>query len=136
MINMSESFKTIVSYTQGKIELIGLELNKTDNLQAYRSPFHIQVMLVDLITLVECCKSLPIFNHLEYVSKDEVLSTLCFIHDKFHRLADIYYEHIGEIVYKGESVCVIYELMSDISFETLLYLQTNHEEYVKEWNKL
>ena len=133
---MSESFKTIVSYTQGKIELIGLELNKTDNLQAYRSPFHIQVMLVDLITLVECCKSLPIFNHLEYVSKDEVLSTLCFIHDKFHRLADIYYEHIGEIVYKGESVCVIYELMSDISFETLLYLQTNHEEYVKEWNKL
>lgn len=133
---MSESFKTIVSYTQGKIELIGLELNKTDNLQAYRSPFHVQVMLVDLITLVECCKSLPIFNHLEYVSKDEVLSTLCFIHDKFHRLADIYYEHIGEIVYKGESVCVIYELMSDISFETLLYLQTNHEEYVKEWNKL
>ena len=136
MINMSESFETIVNYTQGKIELIGLELNKTDNLQAYRSPFHIQVMLVDLITLVECCKSLPIFNHLEYVSKDEVLSTLCFIHDKFHRLADIYYEHIGEIVYKGESVCVIYELMSDISFETLLYLQTNHEEYVKEWNKL
>ena len=133
---MSESFETIVNYTQGKIELIGLELNKTDNLQAYRSPFHIQVMLVDLITLVECCKSLPIFNHLEYVSKDEVLSTLCFIHDKFHRLADIYYEHIGEIVYKGESVCVIYELMSDISFETLLYLQTNHEEYVKEWNKL
>lgn len=136
MINMSESFETIVNYTQGKIELIGLELNTTDNLQAYRSPFHIQVMLVDLITLVECCKSLPIFNHLEYVSKDEVLSTLCFIHDKFHRLADIYYEHIGEIVYKGESVCVIYELMSDISFETLLYLQTNHEEYVKEWNKL
>lgn len=133
---MSESFETIVNYTQGKIELIGLELNKTDNLHAYRSPFHIQVMLVDLITLVECCKSLPIFNHLEYVSKDEVLSTLCFIHDKFHRLADIYYEHIGEIVYKGESVCVIYELMSDISFETLLYLQTNHEEYVKEWNKL
>ena len=133
---MSESFETIVNYTQGKIELIGLELNTTDNLQAYRSPFHIQVMLVDLITLVECCKSLPIFNHLEYVSKDEVLSTLCFIHDKFHRLADIYYEHIGEIVYKGESVCVIYELMSDISFETLLYLQTNHEEYVKEWNKL
>ena len=133
---MSESFKTIVNYTQGKIELIGLELNKTDNLQAYRSPFHVQVMLVDLIALVECCKSLPIFNHLEYVSKDEVLSTLCFIHDSFQRLADIYYEHIGEIVYKGESVCVIYELMSDISFETLLYLQTNHEEYVKEWNKL
>ena len=133
---MSESFETIVSDTYGKIELIERELKRSNNLQIHRSPFHIKVILVDLFTLVECCKSLPIFNHLEYVSKDEVLSTLCFIHDKFHRLADIYYEHIGEIVYKGESVCVIYELMSDISFETLLYLQTNHEEYVKEWNKL
>lgn len=133
---MSESFETIVNYTQGKIELIELELNKTDNLRAYRLPFHIQVMLVDLITLVECCKSLPIFNHLEYVSKDEVLSTLCFIYDSFHRLEDVYYTHIGQIACEGESAVIIYELMSDITFEVLLYLQTEHEEYVKEWNKL
>lgn len=133
---MSESFETILSDTYGKLELIDRELKRSNNLQIYRSPFHIKVLLIDLITTVECCKSLPVFNHLKYVSKDEVLSSLCFIHDKFHRLADIYYEHIGEIFCEGESVCAIYELISDIAFETLLYLQTNHEECVKEWNKL
>ena len=133
---MSESFKTIVNYTQGKIELIGLELNKTDNLQIHRSPFHIMVLITNLIMTVECCKSLPIFNHLDYVSKDEVLSSLCFVHDSFSRLADIYYMHIGQIACEGESACTIYESMSDITFEILLHLQTNHEEYVKEWNKL
>lgn len=86
--------------------------------------------------MVECCKSLPIFNHLDCISEDEVLSTLCFIHDNFYRIADIYYMHIGQIVGEGESAPIIYELMSDIAFEILFYLQTEHEEYVKEWNKL
>lgn len=133
---MSESFETIVSYTEGKLELIERELKRSNNLQIQRSPFHIKVLIIDLITTVECCKSLPIFNHLDCISKDEVLSTLCFIHDKFYRVADIYYMHIGQIAGEGESALIIYELMSDIAFEILLYLQTRHEEYVKEWNKL
>lgn len=133
---MNESFKTVLSDTYGKLELIERELKRSNNLQIHRSPFHIMVLITNLIMTVECCKSLPIFNHLDYVSKDEVLSSLCFVHDSFSRLADIYYMHIGQIACEGESACTIYESMSDITFEILLYLQTNHEEYVKEWNKL
>lgn len=136
MINMSESFETIVNYTQGKLELIEQELKRSNNLQIQRSPFHIKVLITDLISTVECCKSLPIFNHLEYVSKDEVLSSLCFVHGSFERLLHSYFRNIWQIVCEGESAGTIDGLMSDITFEILLYLQTNHEEYVKEWNKL
>lgn len=133
---MNESFEAVLSDTYGKLELIERELKRSNNLQIHRSPFHIKVLLINLITMVECCKSLPIFNHLDYISKDEVLSTLCFIHDNFYRIADFYYMHIGQILGDGVSAGTIYELISDIAFETLSYLSTEHEEYVKEWNKL
>lgn len=133
---MNESFKAVLSDTYGKLELIEREFKKSNHLQIHRSPFHIKVILVDLFTTVECCKSLPIFTNINNIGKDEVLSDLCFIHDRFYRLADIYFIHIEQILCKYTSIRTIYELMSDISFETLLYLQTNHEEYVKEWNKL
>ena len=133
---MNESFETVLSDTYGKLELIERELKESNNLQIHRSPFHIKVMLIDLITAVECCKSLPIFSHLNHVSKDEVLSSLCFIYDKFYRLADIYYMHIEQILCKSTSSRTIYELMNDIAFEILYYLSTEHEEYVKEWNKI
>ena len=136
MINMSESFETIVNYTQGKLELIEQELKRSKNLQIQRSPFHIKVILIDLITTVECCKSLPIFTNINNIGKDEVLSDLCFIHDGFYRLADIYFIHIEQILCKYTSIRTIYELMNDIAFDILYYLQTEHEEYVKEWNKL
>lgn len=136
MIFMNESFETVLSDTYGKLELIERELKRSNNLQIYRSPFHIKVILIDLITTVECCKSLPIFNHLNHVCKDEVLSSLCFIHDRFYRLADIYYMHIEQILCKSTSSRTIYELMNDIAFDILYYLQTEYEEYVKEWNKI
>ena len=133
---MNESFETILNDTYSKLELIERELKKSNNLQILRSPFHIKVILIDLITLAECCKSLPIFSHLNHVNKDEVLSSLCFIHDKFYRLADIYHMHIEQILCKNTSSRTIYELMNDIAFDILYYLQTEHEEYVKEWNKI
>ena len=133
---MSESFETVLSDTYGKLELIERELKRSNNLQIHRSPFHIKVILVDLFTTVECCKRLPIFTNLNNFGKDEVLSDLCFIHDRFYRLADIYFIHIEQILCKYTSIRTIYELMNDIAFDILYYLQTEHEEYVKEWNKL
>ena len=136
MINMSESFETIVNYTQGKLELIEQELKRSKNLQIQRSPFHIKVLIMNLITTVECYKELPIFNHLNRLSKDEVLAALCVIHDSFYRLADIYYIHLEQIDGEGYSAGNIYQLIEDIAFEILSYLHTKHEDYVKEWNKL
>lgn len=136
MINMSKSFKEIVSYTYGILELIGRELKRSDNLQAHLSSSIIEALITNLIATVECCKDLPIFSNLNNLGKDEVLSSICIIHDSFDKLADKYCRNIDQIVYEGESVVIIYELMIDIAFETLLYLQTNHEEYFNEWNKL
>lgn len=133
---MNESFKAVLSDTYGKLELIEREFKKSNHLQIHRSPFHIKVILVDLFTTVECCKSLPIFTNINNIGKDEVLSDLCFIHDRFYRLADIYFIHIEQILCKYTSIRTIYELMNDIAFDILYYLQTEHEEYVKEWNKL
>lgn len=133
---MNESFETILNDTYWKLELIERELKKSNHLQMHRSPFHIKVILVDLITTVECCKSLPIFTKINNIGKDEVLSDLCFIHDRFYRLADIYWMHIEQILCKSTSSRTIYELMNDIAFDILYYLQTEHEEYVKEWNKI
>ena len=133
---MNESFETVLSDTYGKLELIERELKKSNHLQIHRSPFHIKVILVDLFTTVECCKTLPIFTNINNIGKDEVLSDLCFIHDRFYRLADIYYMHIEQILCRSTSSRTIYELMNDIAFDILYYLQTEHEEYVKEWNKI
>ena len=133
---MNEALKTIVNYTEGKLELIECELKRSNNLQIHRSPFHIKVILVDLFTTVECCKTLSIFTNINNIGKDEVLSNLCFIHDRFYRLADIYWMHIEQILCKSTSSRTIYELMNDIAFDILYYLQTEHEEYVKEWNKI
>lgn len=133
---MNEPFKTVLSDTYGKLELIERELKRSNNLQIHRSPFHIKVILVDLFTAVECCKTLPIFIRINSIDKEEVLSDLCYIHDRFYRLADIYYMHIEQILCKGTSSRTIYELMNDIAFDILYYLQTEHEEYVKEWNKI
>ena len=133
---MNESFEAVLSDTYGKLELIERELKRSNNLQIHCSPFHIKVILVDLFTTVECCKSLPIFTNINNIGKDEVLSDLCFIHDRFYRLADIYFIHIEQILWKYTSIRTIYELMNDITFDILYYLQTEHEEYVKEWNKL
>lgn len=133
---MNESFETILNDTYWKLELIERELKKSNHLQMHRSPFHIKVILVDLITTVECCKSLPIFTKINNIGKDEVLSDLCFIHDRFYRLADIYWMHIEQILCKSTSSRTIYELMNDIAFDILYYLKTEHEEYVKEWNKI
>lgn len=133
---MSESFETILNDTYGKLELIERELKKSNHLQIHRSPFHIKVILVDLFTTVECCKTLPIFTNINNIGKDEVLSDLCFIHDRFYRLADIYFIHIEQILCQYASIRTIYELMNDIAFDILYYLQTEHEECVKEWNKI
>ena len=133
---MNESFEAVLSDTYNKLELIERELKRSNNLQIHRSPFHIKVILVDLFTTVECCKTLPIFTHINNIGKDEVLSDLCFIHDRFYRLADIYWIHIEQILCKSTSSRTIYELMNDIAFDILYYLQTEHEEYVKEWNKI
>lgn len=133
---MSESFETIVKDTYWNLELIELELNKSKSLQIHRSPFHIKILIINLITMVKYCKSLPIFNDLDNINKDEVLPSLCSIHDSFYRLADIYYSHIEEIRGEVESARAIYELINDIAFDILYYLQPEHEEYVKEWNKL
>ena len=133
---MNESFETILNDTYGKLELMEREFKKSNRLQMHRSPFHIKVILVDLFTAVECCKTLPIFTNINNIGKDEVLSDLCFIHDRFYRLADIYWMHIEQILCKSTSSRTIYELMNDIAFDILYYLQTEHEEYVKEWNKI
>ena len=133
---MNESFEAVLSDTYNKLELIERELKRSNTLQIHRSPFHIKVILVDLFTTVECCKTLPIFTHINNIGKDEVLSDLCFIHDRFYRLADIYWIHIEQILCKSTSSRTIYELMNDIAFDILYYLQTEHEEYVKEWNKI
>ena len=133
---MNESFEAVLSDTYGKLELIERELKRSNNLQIHRSPFHIKVILIDLFTTVECCKTLPIFTNINNIGKEEVLSDLCFIHDRFYRLADVYFIHMEQILCKSTSSRTIYELMSDIAFEILLYLQMNHEEYIKEWNKL
>ena len=133
---MNESFETIVSDTYGKIELIERGLKRSKNLQMDCSPFHIKILITNLIAIVECCKDLPIFSRLNHLGKEEVLSSLCLIHDSFYRLADLFYTNIEQIYGGGESAGNIYELMNDIAFEVLLYLQINHEEYVEYWNKL
>ena len=133
---MNESFETITDYIQYKLSVVENELKRSDNLQIRRSPFYIKVLITNLVVTVECCKALPIFNNLNHISKDEVLSSLCVIYDSFYRLADIYYMHIEQITSEGESAGAIYESINDIAFEILSYLHTKHEDYVKEWNKI
>ena len=133
---MSESFETIVDYIHLKLQRIERELNQSNSLHYHQSPFHIKVLIVDLTTTIDRFLAMPIFDNLNHLCKDEVLSNLCVIYDSFHRLNDTYYNNIGWIVSKGESSETIYELMSDITFEILLFLQVHHEDYVEEWNKL
>lgn len=135
-VHMNESFETIVNYTHGKLELIEQELKRSNALNFHRSPFHVKVLITDLVTTVECCKAMPIFNNLNHLSKDEVLSYLCVIRDSFRRLDDVYYNHIWQIACKRENSWIVYDLISDITFDILLHLSTKYEEYVEEWNKL